>query len=208
MKKNYLKIFFGVLLLFSSEKIMRAQCTAPAPPSVSGGTIAGCVSSASFTLTANATGTNLIGWYPNSFGGNALSTNSVFTTPTLTSGATYYVGQSTTQGIVEALAMPTYSNNVGAQETRGYYFTAPVDFIITGLRVPVAIGGTVSGIAVVKLPSAPPLYPSVTNTFNTLYLNQNITGTNVTTVHIPVKAGDIIGVLGERDNYSAYGPNM
>jgi hypothetical protein len=90
MKINYLKILFAVLLLCTSEKNLRAQCTAPSPPTVSGGTIAGCVSSAAFTLTGAPSGTNLIGWYANSFGGNALTTNSVFTTPTLTSGTTYY----------------------------------------------------------------------------------------------------------------------
>jgi hypothetical protein len=208
MKKNHFKILFVVLLFCTSEKTLKAQCTTPSPPTVSGGTVAGCVSSAAFTLTGSATGTNLIGWYANSFGGNALSTNSVFTTPTLTSGATYYVGQSTRSSINDSLAMPAYSINVPAQETRGYYFTAPHDFIITGLRVPVIIGGTVSAISVVKLPAAPPLYTSVTNTFSTLYLDQNITGTNVVSVNIPVYTGDIIGILGERGNYSAYGPNL
>lgn len=209
MKKSYLKTLCVVLLFCTAGKVLRAQCTTPSAPSVSGGTIAGCVSSAAFTLTATATGTNPLGWYANSFGGNALSTNSVFTTPTLTTGTTYYVGQSgVVSTTVDALAMPTYSRNVPAQETRGYYFTAPVDFIITGLRVPVAIGGTVSGIAVVKLPTAPPLYTNVTNTFSTLYLNQAITGTNIVSVNIPVYTGDIIGVLGERNDTSAYGPNL
>jgi hypothetical protein len=150
----------------------------------------------------------MMGWYADPFGGNALTTNSVFTTPTLTSGATYYVGQASLTPVTDSLAMPTYSRNVPAQETRGYYFTAPVDFIITGLRAPVAIGGTISGIAVIKLPAAPPLYASVTNSFNTLYLNQAITGTNIVSVNIPVYAGDIIGVLGERNDTSAYGPNL
>jgi hypothetical protein len=208
MKKNYLKILYVALLFCTSEKTLRAQCTTPSPPTVSGGTIAGCVSSAAFTLTASPNGLNSVGWYANSFGGNALSTNAIFTTPTLTQGATYYVGQSTPGSGIDTLAMPTYSTNVAAQETRGYYFTAPHNFIITGLRVPVIIGGTVSAISVVKLPVAPPLYASVTNSFNTLYLNQNITGTNVVSVNIPVYTGDIIGILGERGNYSAYGPNL
>ncbi|MDI1354540.1 MAG: T9SS type A sorting domain-containing protein [bacterium] len=208
MKKNYFKILVVVYLFCTSQHVLKAQCTTPLPPTVSGGTIAGCVSSAAFTLTAGATGTNALGWYANSFGGNALSTNSIFTTPTLTTGTTYYVGQSITQTSVSALAMPSYSRNVPSAETRGYYFTAPVDFIITGLRVPVAIGGTVSGLAVIQLPAVPPVYTNVTNTFNTLYLNQAITGTNIVTVNIPVYTGDIIGILGERNDTSAYGPNL
>lgn len=207
MKKNYAGILLAAVLLFACGEVLRAQCTTPAPPSVSGTTLAGCTSSASFTLTGSPSGLNTIGWYANSFGGNALSTNTVFTTPTLTQSTTFYVGQSASASAgIESLAQPTYSNNVPAMETRGYYFTAPVDFIITGLRVPVAIGGTVSSIAVVKLAATPPLYASVTNSFNTLFLNQAITGTNVVAVNIPVYAGDIIGVLGERGNYSGYGP--
>jgi hypothetical protein len=208
MKKNYLGIFITVLLFGTTNTLLKAQCSTPSPPTVSGGTIAGCVNNASFTLTGTPSGTNIVGWYSNSYGGNALTTNSVFTTPALTAGTTYYVGQSVTQSTVASLALPTYSRNVPSAETRGYYFTAPVDFVITGLRVPVAIGGTVSGVAVIKLPSAPPLYSNgVTNNFNTLYLNQSILGTTVTPVHIPVYAGDIIGVLGERNDTSAYGPN-
>ncbi len=209
MKKNYFKLIFVFVLLCTAQKNLNAQCTTPSPPTVSGGTIAGCVSSASFTLTGTPTGTNVIGWYPNSFGGNAITTNSVFTTPTLTTGTTYYVGQSgAVSSTVDALAMPSYSRNVPSAETRGYYFTAPVDLIITGLRAPLAIGGTVSAVSVIKLPSAPPLYASVTNSFSTLYLNQAITGTNIVAVNIPVYAGDIIGILGERNDTSAYGPNL
>lgn len=216
MNKNYFRILLAVLLLNTSGEVLKAQCTTPSPPSVSGTTLAGCTSSSAFTLTATGTSTNQIGWYANSFGGNALSTNSVFTTPTLTQGTVYYVGQSAPSstgggsgtGAGDTLAMPDYSINVPALETRGYYFTAPHDFIITGLRVPVVIGGTLSGIAVVKLPQAPPLYTSVTNTFNTLFLNQNIAGTSFVSVNIPVYTGDIIGVLGERGGYSAYGPNQ
>jgi hypothetical protein len=140
MKKNYSKVLFALLLFFASEKTLRAQCTTPLPPAVSGVTIAGCVSTAAFTLTGAPSGTNLIGWYANPFGGNALSTNPTFITPAIATGTTYYVGQSTASSFNDSLAMPTYDINVPAQETRGYYFTAPHDFIITGLRVPVAIG--------------------------------------------------------------------
>jgi hypothetical protein len=206
MKKDYLKLLFVVLLFCTSEKTLRAQCTTPLPPTVSGGTIAGCVSSAAFTLTGAATGTNLLGWYANSFGGNALSTNSIFTTPTLTSGTTYYVGQST-RSSYDTLSLPTHSTTLQAFQTRGFWFVSPVDFIITGLRVPVVVGGTLSaGLAVMKFPASPPLYPSVTNTFSTLYLNQIITGTNVVAVNIPVYTGDIIGILGERGGDCSYGP--
>ena len=206
MKNKSLNIFFAFLVFCSFANKLSAQCVTPAPPAVSGVTIAGCVSSASFALTATATGTNVIGWYPDPFGGNALTTNSVFTTPTLTSGTTYYAGQSTTSSNNDTLALPTHSTILTSAQTRGFWFVSPIDFRITGLRVPVVIGGTVSGVAVLKLPSSPPLYPTVTNSFTTLYLNQNITGTNVVAVNIPIYAGDIIGIMGERGSYGSYGP--
>ncbi len=63
MKNKHLKNLFALLLLCASANTLSAQCVTPAPPAVSGVTIAGCVSSASFALTATATGTNVIGWY-------------------------------------------------------------------------------------------------------------------------------------------------
>lgn len=206
MKNKSLKIFFALIVFCGTINNISAQCVTPAPPAVSGVTIAGCVSSASFALTATATGTNVIGWYANPFGGNALTTNSVFTTPTLTSGTTYYVGQSTASTFNDTLALPTHSTILTTAQTRGFWFVSPIDFRITGLRVPVVIGGTVSGVAVLKLPTSPPLYPTVTNSFTTLYLNQNITGTNVVAVNIPVYAGDVIGIMGERGGFGSYGP--
>ncbi|PBQ34366.1 hypothetical protein CNR22_22170 [Sphingobacteriaceae bacterium] len=207
MKKNYLKILLAALTISTSGEVVNAQCTTPTPPSVSGTTLASCTNSAVFTLTGTTTGTNVIGWYPNSFGGNALSTSTVFTTPTLTQTKTYYVGQSASSTKIDTLAMPQYSETVASNETRGYFFTAPNDFIITGLRAPLAINSsTLSALAVVKFSAPVPLYASTSNSFVTLFYNPAATGTNVIPVNIPVYAGDIIGVLGARGGYSCYGP--
>jgi hypothetical protein len=206
MEKIYLKWLCITIFFACQLNVLRSQtCTTPTAPAVSGTTIAPCVSSSSFTLTATGTNTNPINWYSYSYGGNAVNTGSVFTTPTFTSGssATYYVGQSVSL-ITTSIALPTFYTAYSGN-TRGMWFTAPMDFIITGLRVPTDVGGTSnSGLAVMKFPSTPPTYASVTNSFTTLYLNQSITGTNVVTVNIPVYTGDIIGILGERGSNTSY----
>ncbi|MBL7932523.1 MAG: hypothetical protein JNL60_11510, partial [Bacteroidia bacterium] len=62
MKKNYSRILLAVSLFCTSGEILNAQCTTPAPPSVSGTTLAGCTSSSAFTLTGSTAGLNTIGW--------------------------------------------------------------------------------------------------------------------------------------------------
>lgn len=205
MKKNYASLQI-LLFVFTLNTFVFAQTTCTlSPPSVSGVTIAPCTTSSSFTLTANGGSGNTISWYSNTWGGNAISNGSVLTTPVFTSGTTYYVGANngaTTSSITLPYFVSGYSGN-----TRGMYFTAPTNFVITGVRVPTDVGGSSnSAIAIMKFPSAPPAYATTTNSFNLLYLNQNITTTNVVTVNIPVWAGDVIGILGARGNVTSYGP--
>ena len=192
-----------LVLGFQNSMLTAQTCTTPAPPTITGNTIAACASSGSFTLTANAS--NAVAWYANSYGGNAISNNSVFTTPILTSGATYYAGQLSTLS-TSSISLPAFSSPY-AGNTRGMWFTAPVDFVITGLRVPLDVGGSSnSAIAVMKFPTTPPAFATVTNSFNTLFIDQNISGTGVTSVYIPVFAGDVIGILGARGGSTSYGP--
>lgn len=204
MRKIYVSSIALTLVLGFQNSILRAQtCTTPAPPTITGNTIAACASSASFTLTANAS--NTVAWYANSYGGNAISNSSVFTTPVLTSGATYYAGQLSTLS-TSSISLPAFSNAYSGN-TRGMWFTAPVDFVITGLRVPLDVGGSSnSAIAVMKFPTTPPAFATVTNSFNTLFIDQNISGTGVTPVYIPVFTGDVIGILGARGGNTSYGP--
>lgn len=92
--------------------------------------------------------------------------------------------------------------------TRGYWFTAPVAFTITGLRVPDDVGTEVQNIELIRLPAAPPAYPSVTNTFTSLGRWVNVAGIAVIPVDVAVAAGDVIGILGARGTttmYNSYG---
>ena len=89
--------------------------------------------------------------------------------------------------------------------TRGYWFTAPTDFTITGVRVPTDASTSSQNIQVINLAAPPPSYSTVTNAFTTLALFQNVTGTTILPVNIPVSSGDIIGILGTRGTSNSYG---
>jgi gliding motility-associated-like protein len=94
--------------------------------------------------------------------------------------------------------------------TRGYWFEAPADFTIVGLRVPTDASSASQSIAVVRFNGgAPPLYNSTTNNFTLLALYQNISGNSIISVNLPISDGDYIGVLGSRGSNSinSYGTN-
>jgi hypothetical protein len=94
----------------------------------------------------------------------------------------------------------TYTGN-----SRGYWFTAPVDFYITGLFVPTDASSANQNVAVVKLGAVPPDYPSTTNDFTTLALFRDDSTTGFISTSIQFLTGDLVGILGSRSNVSSYG---
>lgn len=196
-KLNFLASAFLVVLGYSGA---RAQCTTPPIPAISNPTI--CIGD-SAVLTATGSSSLITGWYTNSFGGDAVATGSMYTTPGLSTTTVYYTAQLAPTGTA-SLSMPnqttTFSGNV-----RGYWFTAPTSFMITGVRVPTDASSGNSNIAILKLPAPPPVYSSTTSVFDVLYLTQNNTsGTGTIAVNIPVYSGDVIGVLGNRNDVNSY----
>lgn len=189
-----------MLLVLGVNTKLNAQCTTPPVPAISNPTIC---SGSSATLSATGASSLITGWYQNSYGGNALNTGSVYVTPTLTSNTTYYVAQlapTTNQSLTMPAQTSSYSGMV-----RGYWFTAPTSFMITGVRVPTDASNGNSNIAIIKLPATPPVYSATTSVFDVLYLTQNNTsGTGTISVNIPVYSGDIIGVLGNRNDINSY----
>jgi len=96
----------------------------------------------------------------------------------------------------------TYSGNV-----RGYYFTAPDDFVITGLRVPTTNSVGPQNISILKFNSGvPPLFSATTNDFIELGYWANYTASDTIYVNYPITAGDIIGIYGNRDDINSYAP--
>ncbi|MEO8146257.1 MAG: T9SS type A sorting domain-containing protein [Bacteroidia bacterium] len=92
-----------------------------------------------------------------------------------------------------------------AGNVRGYSFTAPVSFTITGLQ-DLGNGAGNQSIAVVKFVPAvqPPIFAATTNAFTTLFLTQNNANLGVIPVSININAGDVIGVLSQRGTNSSY----
>jgi hypothetical protein len=91
-----------------------------------------------------------------------------------------------------------------AGDVRGYFFTAPVDFWITGIDVPTDASTAAFGASILRLPSLPPLWSATTTVFDILYEVRNqVLG--VTGLAIKVSAGDVIGVLGNRGGVNSYG---
>jgi hypothetical protein len=73
---------------------------------------------------------------------------------------------------------------------RGYVFTAPVDFTITGLSV--MSDGSVGQLEVVRFDAFPPAFSATTSNFTSLFYSATMTAST----SIGVNAGDIIGVYG------------
>jgi hypothetical protein len=102
----------------------------------------------------------------------------------------------------------TFDDSFG---TRGFWFTAPVNFIITGLRVPTDIGmDGPQNIELLRLNSPPPIFSESTNDFTSVFYARGIDSPDFIATHIKVAEGDIIGILGARgitemhNSYSAH----
>ena len=155
------------------------------------------------SLHATANPGDSLRWYSMSTGGSMLGTGSPFTTY-ISSDSTFYV-EAVSGGGSGVTALPPPGTNFNGN-VRGYWFTAPVSFNITGLRIPGATNN--QSIAVVRFVPAvpPPVYSTTTNNFVTLFLTQSNPNTGVIPVNISISAGDVIGVLGQHGNTTIYSP--
>ena len=91
--------------------------------------------------------------------------------------------------------MPAFSGTYIAPLTRGFHFTAPVDFVITSLQVPDEANVGVQAVEVLLLPSTPPVFPGTTTGTQLFYANNRPSNQSIP-VSIPVQAGQTIGILG------------
>ena len=89
---------------------------------------------------------------------------------------------------------------------RGYWFTAPTCFTITGLRVPTEASTAGQTIAVVRFDgnTPPPLWSTTTDAFCVLYYQIDTITTDTLDVFIPVNSGEVIGILGWRGTSNSY----
>ncbi|MCB2204964.1 T9SS type A sorting domain-containing protein [bacterium] len=106
------------------------------------------------------------------------------------------------------IPLPNYGSTYTASQVRGFWFTAPTDFVIVGVRVPTDVGTTPQSVQIIKFANTPPAYPT-TATGTTLGLWTNVTGTNIISCYVEINAGDHIAVFGARSgggttNYNSY----
>ncbi|HRN95614.1 MAG TPA: hypothetical protein PL084_12900, partial [Chitinophagales bacterium] len=156
-------------------------------------------------LTATASAGNQVNWYNAATGGAPLMTNAPsFTTPVISATDTFYAAASTPGLGSATMPMPAHGSNYTGN-VRGFYFTAPTSFTITGLEALAQTTGAQS-IAIVKFNNntPPPIFSLTTNAFTTLYITQNNPTVGTIPVNIPINAGDVIGVLGQVGNASSY----
>jgi len=116
-------------------------------------------------------------------------------------------------GLVGAQAMmpiPAFSSTFSsATLTRGFFFQAPIDFTIVGLRVPDESKHGKQNVAVYKMASQPPTYPS-TGTGGLQFFKAGEPSANIIPCQVGFKKGDWVGVLGACGDAStmrnSYGP--
>jgi type IX secretion system substrate protein len=81
---------------------------------------------------------------------------------------------------------------------RGYFFTAPADFFLLGLRVPTDASSSQMGIHLMKMAAAPPNYGACTSNFTTLGYWPNVPGTSMIPTKHLIRQGEVVAIIGSR----------
>ncbi len=100
--------------------------------------------------------------------------------------------------------LPEQTSPFSGPNVRGYWFTAPKDFAITGVEVPTDASEGNQSIAVVRFTAEPPLFSATTDDFEVLFLTQDDSATGMIPTYIEIASGDVIGVLGSRNGVGSY----
>lgn len=102
------------------------------------------------------------------------------------------------------MPLPNHSS-VYSGSARGYWFTAPCNFTIVGLRVPLQAGTGAQYIHVMKCNTPLPVaFTAQSTNFTTLTYVNGAPSNVVQTVNIPVSTGDVIGILGTAGTGNSY----
>ncbi|MDA9927243.1 hypothetical protein N9D83_07695 [Amylibacter sp.] len=109
----------------------------------------------------------------------------------------------------EVINIPDHDSNyaVGQNLVRGFYFTAPTDFTITGIDVPTDAGASPFDASIYRLKNVTVSYDG--NTYMPLSDIETLAdfsdqSTAVNGLNIAVTQGEIIGAVGRRGNITSY----
>lgn len=101
----------------------------------------------------------------------------------------------------EELDIGSHVSNYSAP--RGYFFTAPVDMVITGIRVPEDASTAAQTMQLIRFNSGAPT--GQTSDYVTEAYVNGLAGNVWYPVYVTVSAGEAIGLLGTRGGISSYG---
>lgn len=187
----------------SSSKIQQVSAAPLLPEAMVTGEVFPCGGGTDTLINSGSCGAV---WASDSLGTNILSFTDTLVFGPITADTTLYlVGLQGTQAASSPLPnqSSTFSGNV-----RGYWFTSPVDMIITGFWIPT--DGNPTGLQNVECvifdnQTPPPLWSSTTNAFVSQGYWNNYPANDTIDACIQVSAGDVIGVYGQRGGTNSYG---
>jgi len=105
----------------------------------------------------------------------------------------------------QAIILPPHAS-VYSGSARGYWFVAPTDFTITGLRVAPQAGAGLQYIQVVEVLDPMPIaFTAQSSNFNLLNYTSGYANGQIVPVSISISTGQTIGILGTAGTGNSYG---
>jgi hypothetical protein len=107
------------------------------------------------------------------------------------------------------IPLPNYTSTYTySGHNRGFYFQAPVNFVVVGLRVPDEMKHGLQNVEVFKMTAAPPAFPA-TVTGGQVFYRAGVPSDQIIPCALPFQAGEWFGVLGgcgdQSTMHSSYG---
>lgn len=178
--------------------VFAAPCNAP----TGSDTILGTCDSGMVQI--NVTTSYCANWYTAGSGGTPVSTTASLQTGMLYGDSTFYVENVCPDTAILAPLGAHSSTYTGNHWARGYWFTAPTDFYISGLRVPTEAATSAQTVEVIRFNATPTIYPTTTNAFVSLGRFVNVPGSAMIPTCIHVNNGDFIAIFGVRGDTNSY----
>ncbi|MDC0231331.1 T9SS type A sorting domain-containing protein [Aureispira] len=187
----------GTCISNRSKVDVSIRTVLPTPITVDDATCSNGVTTLS-TSSSSGASSSVFNWYDASVNGNLLHTGSSYSLSPV-SDSIFWVEE------VESIStanMLDHGNDISSYvgRSRGYFFNAPTDFTITGLRVPTNHSTDNQSVEVVRFSSVPSTYPATSNNFVSLFRAADVVGASVIPCNIAINSGDIIGIIGSRGN--------